>query len=173
MPDKEQGYPLPPQPPEIERKLQFHRLQKVGIPLILLIPILALAGVFGEVAHSDNAASSQLALEVEYPPRSRYTMVDSIRVTVHNASAQPLTAVQVNFARAYIDSFSNVAFTPAVDFITDEFYVLELSDLQPQETRVIAIDIKSKEYGHHKGTVTAVPDNGESVTLSLATFVFP
>ena len=31
----------PPQAPEIERKLEFHRVQLIGMPLLAIIPILS------------------------------------------------------------------------------------------------------------------------------------
>lgn len=173
MSDQEQGCSKPPQAPKIERKIQFHRLQMVGIPLILLIPILAIAGVFGETSHVVRASSPQLFVAVEYPTRFRYKMIDPIQVAVQNSSAQPLATVEVNFERAYIDRFSNVFIKPDVAYITDAVYVWKLRDLQPQETRVITIEIQAAAYWRHEGTVTAVADNGESVTVSVATFVFP
>lgn len=40
--------PQPPEVPDIKRRIQLHPWQWIGIPLFLLIPILALFGVFGE-----------------------------------------------------------------------------------------------------------------------------
>jgi hypothetical protein len=164
---------LPPSPPEIKRRVQFHRLQMVGVPLLMLISILALAGVFGEDSYSVNDSNSQLLIEVEYPTRFRYKMINPIRVSVKNVSTQPLATVQVNFDRAYIDSFSGVSFTPDVALITDAVYVLELTDLQPQETQMLTVEIQANKYWRQRGAVTAVPENDESVTVSLDTFVFP
>jgi hypothetical protein len=163
----------PPQPPEIERKLQFYRFQKIGIPLILLLPILALIGLFGESVAAENASNPQLMVEVEYPTRFRYKMVDSINVSVENTSTQPLSVVSVRFDRPYIESFSTVTFTPQVKTVTAADYIVELTDLQPQEVRIIAVEIQAENYWQHEGTITAVSDNNESVTLALNTFVFP
>lgn len=173
MPDQNQEDLKPPQPPEIRRRLQFSRLQKVAFPLIFLVPILALAGVFGDSFDAVNAANSQLMVDIEYPTRFRYKMMNPIHASIHNTSGQHLPSVIVNFDRDYIDGFSNVTFTPEVKFITDEAYVLELTELPPGEIRVVLVEIEADKYGRHHGTITAVPGAGESVSVSFDTFVFP
>jgi hypothetical protein len=64
----------PPQPPEIEKNLAFYPEQWIGIPFLMLLPILALLGVFGEGYNEASASSDALAITVEYPTRNRYSL---------------------------------------------------------------------------------------------------
>lgn len=170
---KKQEHSKPPQPPPISRKFEIRLYQMIGLPLIMLVPILALLGIFGETVDSTVISSPQLEMRVEYPTRFRYKMLDSITVTLRNVSGQPISALDVRFARAYIRGFSTVTFTPPVKSITEEDYILELNDLQPEETRIITVSIQAEKYGTHKGTIRVTPESAESVQVSLGTFIFP
>lgn len=74
----------PPQPPEVEKKALFHREQLLGIPLLMLLSILALFGVFGESVAEVNQANETLAVRVGYPTRNRYTMDNALEIRVQN-----------------------------------------------------------------------------------------
>jgi hypothetical protein len=140
---------------------------------MMLIPILALFGIFGETVHQVTASSPNLEMHIKFPARFRYKMIDSITVLLHNTSGQPLTSVVVTFDRGYIQGFSTVTFTPSVKHVTEDVYLLELSDLQPGETRVISVSIQAEHYGSHRGTITAKPENGDAIQTSIYTLTFP
>lgn len=163
----------PPQPPEVDRKLQFHLLQRVGIPLMILIPVLALFGIFGETVDEVTVSNLYLEMHVKFPTRFRYKMIDSITVSLHNTSDRPLKTVKVTFDRAYLQGFSTVAFTPSVEHVTEAVYTVELTDLQPGEIRVISVSIQAEKYGNHQGDIVAEPDNSDGVQASINTFTFP
>lgn len=165
--------PQPPQPPSIETRLRFHLHQLIGIPLIILIPILALFGMFGETLGAVDASNAQLQMHVEYPTRFRYKMIDSIEVLLFNASDQVIPTVNVHFDRAYIEQFSTVTFTPSIKTISEDVYLVEMTDLQPQETRVISITIQAEEYGKHSGTISAAPEGSEGLQVQVDTITFP
>lgn len=140
---------------------------------MLLIPILALLGVFGETVHMATASNSELEMHVKFPTRFRYKMIDSITVFLHNTSDQPLKTVNITFDRSYIQGFSTVTFTPSVKQITGAGYIVELSDLQPGETRFIFVSIQAEKYGNHQGVISAKPDSGDGIQTSINTFTFP
>lgn len=165
--------PHPPKPPEITRKPQFHRIQLIGLPLILLIPVLALFGTFGETADSVSTASTQIEVRVEYPTRFRYKLIHPITVSLHNASEQSFGTVQVGFEREYVESFSVVTFTPTIRHITDTFYYVEINDLGPGETRIVIATVQADQFGNHSGKITVTPDNAEELEMSISTFSFP
>ncbi|MBI1296719.1 hypothetical protein GC175_17320 [bacterium] len=62
----------PPQPPPIKKRFQFTKAQLIGVPLILLIPILALIGVFDAHLERTTAVAGDLQVTVEYPTSVRY-----------------------------------------------------------------------------------------------------
>lgn len=163
----------PPQAPDVERKLKFHLLQMIGAPFILLVPLLALFGVFGESIRSASAASPALDMRVEYPSRFRYKMVDSLTVYLSNTSPQSIPGVRVRVDQAYVDSFSAVVFSPSVQYISGAAYVVDIGDLQPGETRLLTVRLQAEDYGMHRGTVSATPEGGAELRVAISTFVFP
>lgn len=163
----------PPQAPSIKTRFQIPRFQLIGMPLVMLIPILALFGIFGESVDSVSASNPQLEMRVEYPTRFRYKMLDSVTVALFNASEQSFPTVELRFDRAYIEAFSTVTFTPSVKSITEEDYIVEVTDLQPQETRIISVTVQAEKYGKHSGAITAAAENAEELRVLIDTLTFP
>lgn len=170
---KHQATPQPPQPPEIRRRLAFHRTQLIGVPLLAIIPILALFGVFGTTTGEMSTESAELQLHISYPTRFRYKTINSLTVEVRNRSGQALPAVTVNFDKSYLSRFSGVTFTPSVKTVTGEVYTLELTDVQPGETRTVDVEIQAEEYGGHSGFISATAGDAEAARATVNTFVFP
>jgi hypothetical protein len=169
--DKE--IPQPPQPPDVERELQFYPWQIAGIVLIALVPILALFNVFGEAFETTSAASAELEINVLYPARYTYSMINSVEVSVHNLSAQSIPTVTVRIDRSYLDSFSHVNITPGPKTITEDAYEVELTDLTAGEVRRVVAEIQGDKYGMHEAFITAVPEGAGPVEVSITTIVFP
>ncbi|HEY3477015.1 MAG TPA: hypothetical protein VGK56_20520 [Anaerolineales bacterium] len=140
---------------------------------MILIPVLALLGMFGESYHEITTSNPDLEVQVRYPTRFRYKMIDAVTVSLTNISAQPFATAHIGFDREYVEGFSAVIFTPSVKHITDTVYLVELNDLQPGETRIISVSIQAEEYGRHKGTITVTPENWEALQVSIDTFTFP
>jgi hypothetical protein len=163
----------PPQPPKVDKKFQIHAYQWIGIPLMMLIPILALLGLFGETVDMVSSSSQLLDVSVEYPTRFRYKMIDEVTVSLANVSEQTLPSVLVRFDRQYIDGFSTVTFTPSIKATTESDYLVEVSNLQPGETRVITATIQAEKYGMHRGSISTGPEDGGELEVSIATFTFP
>lgn len=163
----------PPQPPQVARKLQFHILQLVGVPLMMLIPVLAIFGAFGETVHEVTESSQNLEMHVTFPTRFRYKMIDSVTVSIRNTSDQPITSVHITFDRAYIESFSTVTFTPSVKHVTEEVYVVELTDLQPGQVQIVSLSIQAEKYGNHQGVITAKQGSDEGLQAHITTLTFP
>lgn len=173
MTKKKQQNSEPPQPPSIERKFKLYPTQLIGIPLLILVPVLALLGMFGETYQEVIASSPQLQMRVEHPTRFRYKVIDTVTVSLTNISAQPITALEIGFDRTYIEGFSTVTFTPAIEQITETVYLLEVTDLQPGETRVVSVGIQAEKYGMHRGAITITPESGEALRVLIETFSFP
>jgi hypothetical protein len=165
--------PKPPQLPPFPRKLKFHRLQLIGIPLLMVLPVLGLFGLFGESFDTVRSENSELSMQVEFPTRYRYQMVNDMIVTTTNLSDQASITVTVTFERQYIDRFSKVAFTPDVARVTDEQYVVQLEGLGAGETSVIFVELQGDEYWRHTGVVEASLPGGEPVRVEVGTTVFP
>lgn len=140
---------------------------------MMLIPILAIFGVFGETIHKVTESSQDLEMHVKFPTRFRYKMIDSVNVSIRNTSNQPIPTVLVTFDRAYIENFSTVTFTPSVKHVTETAYIVELTDLQPGQAQVVSLSIQAEKYGHHEGVITAKPYGGEELQARVTTLTFP
>lgn len=165
----------PPAPPPFPRKIQLHRVQLIGMPILMLVPLLAILGVFGETFTTTQAQSDRLTVRVQYATRYRYKMTNPVEVTVHNTSTAPLATVEVRFAKAYIDQFSDPVFTPQVETITDQFYIVQLRDLQPEETQVVTVSLQGERYGRHQGVIIIADtaDPAHELATPIATWIFP
>lgn len=165
--------PEPPQPPPFQRKLQIAPLQMVVIPLLLLIPLLALFGLFGENHASAQGNNQELNVRVDYVSRYRYKMINTMMVEVTNQSGQSPITITVAFDRSYIDGFSEVTFTPSTETITAEAYEVELTEVAAGETRVVEVEMRGEHYWTHKGLVSASGADGEPVEIAVRTTVLP
>lgn len=101
-----------PQPPEVGRRPRLYGYQWVGLPLIALVVILALLGVFGESFGETAEEGSALSMRIEYPTRFRYKEINPIHVWMTNRTTQALDTVTVAFDKSYLLEFSNVSFIP-------------------------------------------------------------
>jgi hypothetical protein len=157
----------------MERKWQFNLLQAIGMPLLMLLPILALLGGFDERFTAANASGATVEMQVDYPVHLRYRTSQSIGVRLHNISEQPIPAITVRFGRTFMDQFSHIVFMPNVDTITEETYEVEIRDVPPGATRYVTVEIQGERYGRHRGVITAEPESGEEVQVQVETLIFP
>jgi hypothetical protein len=170
-PQKESGQP--PQPPEVERRLQFHREQLIGVPIIMLLPVLALLGLFGPTFGTESASGSQIEMQVEHPTRVRYKTIIPLEITVRNVSAQDMPTVTVSISADYIANFTEAQFVPEADEITEEAYKIELSNVGAGESRQVNVGLRPDLIGNHTGEIVAEPEGGEATRASIGTFILP
>ena len=130
---------------------------------MLVIPIAALFGLFGERTALARAKSAGLDVVVSYPERFRYRQLQPLRLTVRNLSAQPIDTLTVSFDTSYISRFSSVRFDPP----TKKAYVIELTDVKPMESRFIAVELWGQDYGMHRGVIVARALIGRELTGAM------
>jgi hypothetical protein len=163
----------PPQPPEIQRKLQFHLVQWIGMPFLILIPILAVLGVFGKTTDEARAENETVAISVTFPTRTHYGVEEIMEVRVTNTSDQTIPSLRILFDADYFSKFSQLSFVPEVDQVTDTSYEIELTDVLPDETRLLTVDYAAQAMGNYPGYVEAAAEGLESARATINTFVFP
>jgi hypothetical protein len=144
------------------------------MPIIALIPLLAITTLLGDASDEVSASGPQLELQVEYPQRYRYNMVAGAEILVKNISSQDVPAVTVTIDNNYLDAFTDVGFTPEVDEVDDKAHKIELQDLRAGETRQVTLEMRAEKYGVHSGEVSAQAGSGEgTVRVELDTLIFP
>jgi hypothetical protein len=149
------------------------RVQQIGIPLLLLLPILSIVGVFGNTLRTTTVTSTPVELTVEYPARTRYKTQQTIDIAVRNTADQPLERVTVRLDRAYIDAFEEITFTPDATAITEQAYEVDLANLPAGAVRQVTVELRPRSYWAHHGTVSAAPPDAAPADVTLQTFVFP
>ena len=160
--------PSPPPPPPIDPKIDLTWKQRIGFPILLAVPILALFGIFGETRGHAHTTSGSIDVEVSYPARFRYRQVQSLRVSVRNLSSLVADTMKVSFDTAYVARFSSVRFDPAAK----SAYTVDLTDVKPSESRLVSVELWGQDYGNHRGTVVA-RHGSDSAIVHLRTLVFP
>ncbi|MHB1223451.1 MAG: hypothetical protein ACYC2G_05305 [Gemmatimonadaceae bacterium] len=159
-----------PPAPEIRPRVQMHRTELVGIVVIVLVPLLALLGVFGPEVERARGWTDAIALEVRYPARYRLGMTETLEARVSNRSGTLMPRVALAVDGAYLDGFATASPTP--DFA--RAYAVELIDLAPGETRTVVVDLQAEHAGRFRGRATATATHArDSVTVPLTTLVLP
>ena len=158
----------PPVPPRVRRRTIFTRKQKLGLPLIMAVPILALFGVFGETQATTRGRSKSLEVTVSFPSRLHYRQSGALTVTLVNRSEGQLDGAAVEFDTAYISRFADVRSEP--EFTAA--YSVSLNHILPGEHRIVVAQLAGDRYGRQPGSVT-VRTGMESVRVAFSTVVFP
>lgn len=166
MPDTTQQ---PPQPPEFTGKARFYTYQIVGMAVIVLIPILALATVFGTTQARATVSAGELEVEVTYPSKIRYKTIHPLEVTVTNSGTSEQD-VTLYFDTGYLNKFSNVTVFPEPEYVNEQEYAIELDEVAPGEARIISLEVQAERYGSFSGTVRVEGDQNAELTLHTISF---
>ena len=164
--------PSPPPPPAQPKIWRFYRHQLVGVPLLLLVTVLAMAGVFGDTESTTTETRGDVEVRLVVADRFRFKMIGPLTVTVFNQGAEPIENTAVRISTDYLANFSNVSLSPAVTRITDEWHEISLGALAPGESAVVTGEIQAESFGLHRGLIEVQADD-RVVELEAATWAFP
>lgn len=165
--------PQPPQSPELERRFTLYNYQYIAIPLLFVVPLLAVFGVFGETISQSEATSAALDLSITFPDRMHAGTQHEIEIRVTNRSAEPLSLARVLVDRDYLEQFANVSSTPHASEWTDEYAAIELEDISPGTTQLVVLRVTGHWAGRHHGEVAVAVADDVVVRNPFATLVFP
>lgn len=158
--------PDPPAPPDAPRRLRLYRYQWVGVAFLLVLPALAVAGVFGESFRTATASGPGARLEVTYPHRFRYKQLNSIEARVRNTSGARVDTLRLVLDSAFASRFSTVRAIPAFE----RPWEVALTDVAPGETRLVVVEIQGEHYGRHEGSFRLAGTDTVGVPLSVRIF---
>jgi hypothetical protein len=161
--------PAPPEAPEIDRRIAIPAFRAAGLAVIVLVPVLALFGVFGERYASTAAEAGAIAVQVEFPSRFRYEMLNSITAAVTNRSGRVIDTVTVRLDSAYALRFSRADFTPSAT----EAYGVPLTSIAPGESRLVVVTLDAERYGRHRGGLHVESTTGDTIVIPIHTSIFP
>jgi hypothetical protein len=157
----------PPQPPELLRRFRMHRHQMIGLPLLALLPILALFGVFDGSTEFASATAGALRTSVEYPSKIKYKDYNQLRIKVTNSGQQTLDTVSVSIDTTYLSRFLNVSITPN----PADAYKIELIDVVAGEKREVIVEYEGKDYGQQSGDVT-ISSKADTIRHPISTYIY-
>jgi hypothetical protein len=164
--------PKPPQPPEVRRRVAFHRYQIVGMPLIVLLPVLGAFGVFDNHRAVARAESGQLELRVVYYRQIRKPVLKPMLIVATNRSPGILDRLVVTLDRAAVESEESVQMIPQPKEADEKRYRFEFESVPPGESRTVEIEVGAGTPGTRQGMVEA-RTGSDRVSIEFQTFAFP
>jgi hypothetical protein len=164
----------PPEPPQVPTRVRIGIVQAVGVPLLALLPAVALTGLLGEREdHVRGRSNGGVSLQVDYPAVQRFRTLRELSITVRNEgeTTLPMTTLQID--QSYLGAFTRVQTTPATEEVTPEHHEVPLGALPPGEARRVVATLEGDKYGRHAGRVRLTAQPGSDVAVDGATVVLP
>jgi multidrug efflux pump subunit AcrA (membrane-fusion protein) len=163
----------PPQPPPFQRRIRLEGPQKIGVPLLALIPLAALFGAFGLRADEARAVGDGVTLQVRYPALLRRTTALPFELTVVNSGSQPLSGVSARVDRSWLSHFSGTELTPQPDRLTERHAEITIGELAPGAQRKVVGMLQGGDYGRHAGQLSIAVGGRVVTEAPLRTMVLP
>lgn len=164
----EQRRVAPPAAPALPRRLRFTTVQRAGLPVLFVIPVLALFGVFGERFGDVRGDAPGVSVAIHYPTTVHYRQPLALSIRVTNTSDRTADSVTVSLDPRFMKAFTGVTFSAPLSGP----YAVRLQQLRPGETRTISGQVEGDRYWRSSGDVSVEGPEGR-VTLPVSTFVFP
>lgn len=158
----------PPTPPKLRPAVSLTLRQWIGIPILLVIPILAMFGVFGAHTRTEQVRAGRLAVAIMYPDRVRYRQTLGAQLAVQNTGTDPIDTIIVQYDTTYLNAFLISGAVPGLG----SSYAAPIISVQPGETRVTTLVLAGDRRGRARGSVR-VSAGADTVRIPLSTFVFP
>jgi hypothetical protein len=167
--------PEAPQPKEIDRRVSFYKLQAIGLPILALIPLAGIFGLFDSSNSFKEASQGGFTLQLDYPAKLRFQAVTPMYIFVRNESGSRVPQIDLEIERAFLREFEKAEFSPEPDKATAESCIFELKDLKQGETRVVAgrFEFDHLKAGLRTCNVRLSQEGREIARTSFQTFLYP
>ncbi|MBX3062430.1 MAG: hypothetical protein KF726_05610 [Anaerolineae bacterium] len=163
----------PEQPVPIKRHFELYPIQMIGIPIMLLVVLLACFGVLTSAQTEVVAASSTFRVKLTYPERTRYGSEADFVVAVENLTEQPLALVTVRIDSSYVDAFEIRHIAPQQLQFSAGGLELLFADIPPSETRMIQLELQGEYIGDVSSTISAFSSDSGSAQTTIHTLILP
>jgi hypothetical protein len=158
----------PQEAPELPRRVHLYGAQWIGLPLLFILPVLALLGVFGEAREEVRAAAGGLELTVDHPSRLRAGQPTELTVRLRNLADRRLDSVSVRWDTAYLHRFARLDLLPGQEGDPPGTVALE-----PGAEWTVRLELEGGALWSHRGSVAATVRESEVARVRVGTFVFP
>lgn len=163
----------PPPAPAFARRLRFDLPELMGLPVLAMLPLLALFGVFDEQRASSKAEHGGLVLEVDYPGRLRFEQDAVLDLVVRNDRDQPQRGLRLAIDRRYLARFDNLRFEPPSGTLHSDHWELLLPPLAAREVRHVRIEVRAAAAGVHGGHFALAATDGTRLGATIQTLIWP
>ncbi|MBF8701564.1 hypothetical protein [Pseudomonas putida] len=144
------------------------RFERVGWYALVLVVLLALAGVFGNGPLSDAQVTSEDGrLHVEYQRLSRTGTTDNLRITVRGTAGEPVMLL-LGGTLLREASIETLQPEPQVSRSHGRSLLLQLGTSK-EGIATLYLTLRSEHVGTLDGVVSAGPDS----TVHFSTFLYP
>ncbi|MFZ5477766.1 MAG: hypothetical protein ACOZNI_13405 [Myxococcota bacterium] len=158
-----------PHPAEARHRFHLPALQSIGMPILGLVTLLAVLGVFDPAHESRLVWAGDLAVVVRWPTRLRETQAEVAEIELRNEGTAPFSA-SVAFEGAWLDAFRDVHVDPGAE----EARSVAFADIGPGESRRVRVQLRAERSGWHRGTVHVLRTPGDRVAaVPVGTWVLP
>jgi hypothetical protein len=161
------GLPDPPGLPPTPRRLPPGPRPWLGIALLAVLPVLALAGRFGETWRTVTAGQGALEATVRYPDRFRYKQLNSMEIRLRNVSSASIDTLTVALDSVLVDRFSTVRAIPPFA----RPWEIGVGPLAPGETALLIVELQAEQYGRHAGALAVY--GRDTLHIPLGILILP
>jgi hypothetical protein len=155
------GIDDPPEAPDLPRQIHLYRAQYIGLPILFLLPVPAVLGVFGEARDDARMAFGGVELAVDYPSRLRSGQRSEITVRVRNSAADPPGPLFMVWDTAYLHGFAALERLPGRQGVSPHAVALA-----PGEEWTIRLELEGGALWQHRGSVAALVGGARQARLS-------
>jgi len=157
-----------PDPPSMRHRIHLPVLQWIGLPLMVVPPALALAGVFDphDVHHERRVGA--LVVEVTAPDRGRLNRNLELEVDVYNGGARALDP-EIAISPEYLAGAQSIEMVPS----PERAWATRLRDLAPGERRRVEVDWLGDRGGVQRGVLRISDGEEHEARIELQTLIFP
>jgi hypothetical protein len=159
----------PPPAPEVPRRVHLYRSQWIGLPLLVLLPLLALANVFGEARQTRTIGDDRIRVEVEHPTRLRVRQHSTVHVRIDRLAGTAADSIRVVFDPAWIGHFTKVSVVPD----PEHAWTVLLSDLAAGIRADVRVELEGTRLWRSRGWLRVEHVGGPAHDIELATFILP
>lgn len=157
-----------PEAPPLRRRLRFSLLQRIAIPILAVLPALALAGVFDEDPIVVERTVGSLAMRAEIPQRIRQNRTAVVHVDLENRGSEPVSAV-VALSPEYLEESIAIEMTPH----PHRAWASRFDRIEPGARARVSLQYEGESAGMHEGVLRVVDGAGHEARVRVRTFVFP
>lgn len=159
----------PPQAPDIAPRVHFSVAQRIAFLVLVLIPLLSLAGAFGERMSETHGERGALLVHAAVPARLRYRQRMTLDITVLNRSGRAIDDVRVHIDSTYLDRFSAVSISP----LLSPDGAVHFGIIGPASSVLMTATLEGDRSGMIRGDAIVTDAQGDTVRLPLGSRVFP